>query len=102
MGKTKEFDLYEQNPDYSCGPASLVMVYQSHGFNITEEQIVKDMNLTPEGAGWDQMRMHESDSGFRYAFKRDAQYGDLMRYIYPIVCYVTDRVGEPDYHFSVV
>lgn len=102
MAKTKEFDLYEQKLSYTCGAGSLVMAYQSHGFNITEEQIVKDMNLTDEGAGWDEIRMHVTKNGFSYVFGRYAHYEELMRHTYPIVCFVSDRDGKPDYHFSVV
>jgi len=102
MGKPIEFDLYEQRISSTCGAAVLVMVYQSRGFTITEEQITADMQLTDDGAGWDQMHSHVTKNGFNTKFERDARYEDLMGYIYPIVCFVSDRDGEPDYHFSVV
>ena len=103
MSKRKEFDLHEQEHKYSCGPATLVMTYQGHGYDVTEKQVRAEMQLTEEGASWLQMRSHITKSGFEQpVFKRSANYDELHRYQLPIVCYVTYRVGDPGFHFSVV
>lgn len=98
----KEFDLHEQKLAYSCGPGSLVMAYQGYGYNTTEESIRTEMQLPDDGATWLQMKRDVDRNGFEYVFKRLASYDELQGYQLPIVCYVTHRVGDPDFHFSVV
>jgi predicted double-glycine peptidase len=102
MSRRKEFDLHEQKLTYSCGAGSLVMAYQGHGYNTTEELIRTEMQLLDDGATWWQMKQDMTRNGFEYVFKRSANYDELQQYQLPIVCYVTHRVKDPGFHFSVV
>jgi ABC-type bacteriocin/lantibiotic exporter with double-glycine peptidase domain len=102
MSKRKEFDLHEQDILFSCGPGSLVMAYQGHGYNTTEELIRTEMQLPDDGATWWQLKQDMTRNGFEYVFKRVANYDELQQYQLPIVCYVTYRVKDPGFHFSVV
>ena len=102
MSRQKEFDLCEQTLAYTCGPTSLVMSYQGHGFNTTEAVINAEMQLPDDGATWWYMQQNMTSHGFDYVFKRLASFDELSLYQLPIVCYVTERVNDLDYHFSVV
>lgn len=101
----------------TCGPASLVIAYNSLGHNYTEQRIIVETGGKIGGWDWAEMLHHVMDvAGYGVSLRVRASWKELMaehrKYGYPIiVAWKTDRreseptgvcKAEPIGHFSVV
>jgi predicted double-glycine peptidase len=97
-----KFKLHKQEYDYSCGPASLQMLYEKFGLSIAESRIIEEMGPNNEGYSWNEIKKNIGKQGLRSQLLRDSSFEELLKYPNEIVCYHTNRSKDPGFHYSLV
>lgn len=97
---------YRQQHKWSCGPASLVMMYHCYGINAKEQEIINEMGVEEHGVDWQSMMNHVYDSLFDFTFRTRATVDDLRAVYYaekaPILISWNPSNKTDEDHFSVI
>jgi ATP-binding cassette subfamily B protein len=70
--------FYQQNRDYTCGPACLRMVLDYWDFNQDEVSLSKLCGTTLAGTGLAEIAEAARTLGFEAEWKRNAKFNDLL------------------------
>lgn len=96
---------FEQGTPFSCGPASLNMMFLFHGVQKTEEELSLRLhtNNTTGTSHGDMIRVAQEE-GF-YVFENDdssmVEIGGLLKQRIPVIVHFTEP-SENDSHYAVV
>lgn len=99
-----KFALHEQEHGFSCGPATLKMLYEKSGIFMSEDDIINDMGSNENGYGWVDIQGHVQEQGLTSQLFRNASWEDLLKHQDKsiMVCYFTTRTQDPGFHFSLL
>jgi predicted double-glycine peptidase len=95
----RDEQIVKQDLDYSCGAASMATLLNSfYGQNVTEEALLKAMDIGDGRASFEDMAKALPQFGFR-AQGFAASWDQLTRLKLPVIVYVKHRKND---HFSVL
>jgi len=104
---TKNLALYCQKYNYSCGPATMKLVYGCFGVEYDEETLIQELNTRPEeGTDWIDMIRHPYERGYNISFLNYSNWKALYRnwmHGFPIIVgWMSPNGGVEEGHYSVV
>lgn len=86
---------------YSCGTASLAMIYHALGIKKSEQDLIIETGLTAEGLSWRQMIENALSAKLYPVFMHHARIDHLKSGL-SVVCWQKGDDGKAGSHFSPV